>query len=69
MDEIEQHDDIQVFLGVDVGKGDHHAVALDRTRTRSSRECRLSRFCNATADPNECLFRVESASSPEQTEV
>jgi hypothetical protein len=34
MADIEQHDDIQVFLGVDVGKGDHHAVALDRTGKR-----------------------------------
>ena len=31
---IEQHDRIQVFIGVDVGKGAHHAVALDRTGKR-----------------------------------
>jgi transposase len=34
MADIAQHDEIQVFLGVDVGKGDHHAVALDRTGKR-----------------------------------
>ena len=31
---IEQHDHIQVFIGVDVGKGAHHAVALDRAGKR-----------------------------------
>jgi transposase len=31
---IEQHDQIQVFIGVDVGKGAHHAVALDRAGKR-----------------------------------
>lgn len=34
MTEIEQHERIQVFLGVDVGKGAHHAVALDRSGKR-----------------------------------
>ncbi|WP_460948472.1 IS110 family RNA-guided transposase, partial [Okibacterium endophyticum] len=28
------HDDVEVFIGVDVGKGEHHAVALDRTGKR-----------------------------------
>lgn len=28
---ISNHQEIDVFLGVDVGKGEHHAVALDRT--------------------------------------
>ena len=31
---IEQHDQIKVFIGVDVGKGAHHAVALDRAGKR-----------------------------------
>jgi len=31
---IEQHESFQVFVGVDVGKGTHHAVALDRTGKR-----------------------------------
>ncbi|KWK62598.1 IS110 family transposase [Burkholderia ubonensis] len=30
MQETQQHDAIDVFIGVDVGKGQHHAVALDR---------------------------------------
>ena len=28
---IDNHDTIDVFFGLDVGKGDHHAVALDRS--------------------------------------
>ena len=31
---IEQHDSVQVFVGIDVGKGTHHAVALDRKGKR-----------------------------------
>src|ERR1700753_3817340 len=34
MTDIEQHDSVQVFVGVDVGKGAHHAVALDRKGKR-----------------------------------
>ncbi len=34
MTDIEQHDRVQVFVGVDVGKGAHHAVALDRKGKR-----------------------------------
>jgi transposase len=34
MTDIEQHEHIQVFVGIDVGKGAHHAVALDRTGKR-----------------------------------
>lgn len=25
------HDTVDVFIGIDVGKTDHHAVAIDRT--------------------------------------
>jgi len=32
MTDIEQHDSIEVFVGVHAGKGTHHAVALDRMR-------------------------------------
>jgi len=56
MTDIEQHDSVQVFVGVDVGKGAHHAVALDRkgkrlldsalpndeTKLRASRQCAAS---------------------------
>lgn len=31
---IKNHTEVDVFLGVDVGKGEHHAVALDRTGTK-----------------------------------
>lgn len=34
MTDIDQHEHIQVFVGVDVGKGAHHAVALDRAGKR-----------------------------------
>ena len=34
MTDNEQHDSVQVFVGVDVGKGAHHAVALDRKGKR-----------------------------------
>ena len=34
MTDSEQSDCIQVFIGVDVGKGAHHAVALDRSGKR-----------------------------------
>lgn len=28
--EIDNYDQVDVFVGLDVGKGEHHAVALDR---------------------------------------
>ncbi|WP_241984400.1 IS110 family transposase [Cryobacterium sp. Hb1] len=31
---IENYDSVDVFIGVDVGKSEHHAVALDRSRKR-----------------------------------
>jgi len=34
MTDVQDHDSIQVFIGVDVGKGAHHAVALTRTGKR-----------------------------------
>lgn len=34
MTDIEEHEAIHVFVGVDVGKGAHHAVALDRRGKR-----------------------------------
>lgn len=34
MTEIEHHDDIEVFIGIDVGKIGHHAVALSRSGKR-----------------------------------
>jgi transposase len=34
MTDIEQHESVEVFVGVDVGKGTHHAVALDRKGRR-----------------------------------
>ncbi|WP_408583166.1 IS110 family transposase [Paraburkholderia tropica] len=32
--EHQQHSSVDVFVGVDVGKGHHHAVALDRSGKR-----------------------------------
>lgn len=34
MTDLELHERIHVFVGIDVGRGAHHAVALDRTGTR-----------------------------------
>src|SRR5450755_4414442 len=34
MSDIEQHERVAVFVGLDVGKGTHHAVALDRKGKR-----------------------------------
>lgn len=34
MTDLDQHEAVQVFLGVDVGKGAHHAVALNRAGKR-----------------------------------
>ena len=31
---IDRYDDVDVFIGLDVGKGEHHAVALDRSGKR-----------------------------------
>lgn len=31
---IDRYDDVNVFIGLDVGKGEHHAVALDPTGKR-----------------------------------
>jgi hypothetical protein len=31
---VADHVEVDVFLGIDVGKGEHHAVALDRAGTR-----------------------------------
>ena len=31
---IDRHDEVDVFIGLDVGKGEHHAVALDRAGKR-----------------------------------
>ena len=34
MNSIKGYNDVDVFIGLDVGKGEHHAVALDRAGTR-----------------------------------
>ena len=34
MESTPQQDGIDVFIGVDVGKGEHHAVAVDRSGKR-----------------------------------
>ena len=34
MTDLDQHEAIQVFVGIDVGKGAHHAVALNRCGKR-----------------------------------
>ncbi len=34
MQETQRHNAIDIFVGVNVGKGQHHAVALDRNGKR-----------------------------------
>ena len=34
MDAMEHYDTVDVFIGIDVGKGEHHAVALNRAGKR-----------------------------------
>ena len=47
--QIANYDQVDVFVGLDVGKGEHHAVALDRTGkklydpAKKDKDCRL--FC------------------------
>jgi hypothetical protein len=46
---IENYDSVDVFIGVDVGKGEHHAVALDRGGKHSStRHCPMTKRSSAS---------------------
>lgn len=53
---IDEHEKIAVFLGLDVGKGEHHAVGLDRPGKRL-----LDRALpNDEAKPRELFGRLKA---------
>lgn len=45
--QIENYDQVDVFVGLDVGKGEHHAVALDRSGKRLFNKVKRPRFSAA----------------------
>lgn len=53
MQDTQQHDAIDVFVGVDIGKGQHHAVALDRNGKRLYNKAPPTRI-DATRQSNRC---------------
>lgn len=62
---IEKHEAVDVFVGVDVGKGEHHAVALDRTGKRlfdkalPNDEAKLRDLIGLLKQRGEVLFIVD----------
>jgi transposase len=65
MQENQQHDSVDVFVGVDVGKGQHHAVALDRNGKRlfnkalPNDEAKLRALINELKKHGQLLFVVD----------
>ncbi|OAK88756.1 transposase, partial [Ralstonia pseudosolanacearum] len=65
MQEPLQHNSIDVFVGVDVGKGQHHAVALDRSGKRlynkalPNDEAKLRALINELKAYGQLLFVVD----------
>ncbi|WP_165779002.1 IS110 family transposase [Paraburkholderia hospita] len=65
MQENQQHSSVDVFVGVDVGKGHHHAVALDRTGKRlynkalPNDEAKLRALINELKTHGKLLFVVD----------
>lgn len=65
MQEPLQHNSIDVFVGVDVGKGQHHAVALDRSGKRlynkalPNDEAKLRALINELKAHGQLLFVVD----------
>ncbi|OXJ06539.1 hypothetical protein CFB39_39065 [Burkholderia sp. AU6039] len=56
MQDTQQRDAVDVFVGVDVGKGQHHAVALDRNGIRQANFPRSSsRLIVRHASVGSCL--------------
>lgn len=62
---ISEHDSIDVFLGIDVGKSDHHAVAIDRTGKKlldkplPQDEAKLSALINKVSGHGRVLVVVD----------
>ena len=59
------HDSVDVFIGVDVGKGEHHAVAIDRTgkklfdKALPNDESKLRALIDGLKDHGTLLFVVD----------
>lgn len=62
---ITGHDSVDVFIGVDVGKGEHHAVAIDRTgkklfdKALPNDESKLRALIDGLKDHGTLLFVVD----------
>src|SRR5690242_9161899 len=69
MTDIEQHDSVQVFVGLDVGKGAHHGVALDRKGKRlldsalPNDETKLRALIRKLKEHGRLLFVVDQPST------
>ena len=63
--DIAGYDDVDVFVGVDVGKGEHHAVAIDRRgkrlfdRALPNDEARLRQLIGELKEHGRVLFVVD----------
>lgn len=66
---IKNHEDIDVFIGVDVGKSNHHAVAIDRAgqklldRALPQDEAKLRAIIKAVAGKGTVLLVVDQPST------
>lgn len=66
---IKNHEDVDIFIGVDVGKSNHHAVAIDRTgkkildRALPQDEAKLRAIIKAVAGKGTVLLVVDQPST------
>ena len=66
---IKNHDEVDIFIGVDVGKSNHHAVAIDRTgkklldRALPQDEAKLRAIIKAVAGKGTVLLVVDQPST------
>ena len=66
---IKDHDQVDIFIGVDVGKSNHHAVAIDRNgkklldRALPQDEAKLRAIIKAVAGKGTVLLVVDQPST------
>ena len=66
---IKNHEDVDIFIGVDVGKSNHHAVAIDRTgkklldRALPQDEAKIRAIIKAVAGKGTVLLIVDQPST------
>lgn len=66
---IKNHDQVDIFIGVDVGKSNHHAVAIDRNgkklldRALPQDEAKLRAIIRAVAGKGTVLLVVDQPST------